>query len=150
MLKTRRHALLLQLIESGQIDSQQCAARLLAKHGFKTTQATVSRDLDELGAVRVRVGDDMRYAIPSQSSQFGAALPQVMREFVISRQTSGNMIVLHTPPGHANMVAAAIDRDKIDGVLGVVAGDDTLFVCVDERLGAKKVLSMLEERGSGE
>ena len=145
-MKAQRQALLLELINSGQVDSQQRAVELLAEQGIDVTQATLSRDFEELGAVRVRVGDGVKYAITVQASQFGAPLLQVLRDYVIRRQLSGNMIVLHTPPGHASMVAAAIDRSNLEGILGVVAGDDTLFICVDEKLGAKKVLDLIEER----
>ncbi len=142
-MKTQRHAILVELLQSGEIDSQQRAVELLAERGIEATQATVSRDLEELGAVKVRNAQGVSYALPAGGSQYGASLVQVMRDYVIRRQASGNMIVLHTPPGHANVVAAALDRSGIEGVLGIVAGDDTLFVCVDDRLGAKTVLEMI-------
>ncbi|MCB0354936.1 MAG: arginine repressor [Bdellovibrionales bacterium] len=145
-MKTKRHSILIELLETGEIDSQQRAVELLHERGIEATQATVSRDFEEIGAVRVRAGESTRYALPASSSQYGASLVHVLRDFVLRRQASGNMIVLHTPPGHANVVAAAIDRASLEGVLGVVAGDDTLFVCVNDQLGAKTVLEMIEAR----
>jgi transcriptional regulator of arginine metabolism len=143
-VKAKRHSLLIALLEAGEIDSQQRAAELLQEHGIEATQATISRDFEELGVVRVHSGSSTRYAMSSQSSQFGAALPQVLRDYVIRAQTSGNIIVLHTPPGHASVVAAAIDRGAVEGILGVVAGDDTLFICADEKIGARRTLKRLE------
>lgn len=150
-MKAKRQALLLEMLEAGQIDSQQSAVELLRQKGIRATQATVSRDLDELGAVKVREASGVKYATMAQASQYGASLVQVLRDFVIHRQPSGNMIVLRTPPGHANVVAAALDRSHLEGVLGIVAGDDTLFLCVDERLGGATVLQMIEklEREAG-
>lgn len=144
-MKTKRHAVLLELLESGRIDSQQTAVDLLEKAGIRATQATVSRDLEELGAVRVRDGGKVRYATIASSSQYGASFVQVLRDYVVSRVASGNMIIFRTPPGHANVVAAALDRTNVEGVLGIVAGDDTLFICVDDRLGGATVLKMMEK-----
>lgn len=148
-MKAKRHSVLVEMIESGWIDSQATAVKLLADRGIEATQATVSRDLDELGAVKVKTTKGVTYAISAQNSQYGASLVQVLREYVVRKQASGNMIVMHTPPGHANVVAAAMDRSGLEGVLGVVAGDDTLFVCVDDRLGAKTVLEMIERQERG-
>lgn len=119
---------------------------MLAELGIRATQATVSRDLDEIGAVRLRRPDGYRYGLGDRSgaSAYGAPLSQVLRDFVVSSVASGNLAVLHTPPGHASVVAAALDRAALEGILGTIAGDDTLFVCGDESAGGTGVLEILE------
>lgn len=143
-MKAKRQKLLMELLESGAIDSQQTAVERLRELGVVVTQATLSRDLEELGAIRIKAGQQMRYALPAQNSRFGAQLSQVLKDYVIAKKTSGNIIVFITPPGHAGMVAAALDRASFPEVLGIVAGDDTLFICVEESLGASKVLERIE------
>lgn len=149
-MKVRRQAALVDLLRDGRVTSQSEAVRLLAETGVKVTQATVSRDLDELGAVRVRSGGAAHYVLLDDIPAFGAPLSQVLRDFVVAKEASGNLAVLRTPPGHANVVAAALDRATLEGVLGTVAGDDTLFVCGDEDTRGRGVLKILEkiERGT--
>ena len=144
-MKARRQAKLLSFINDGLVASQGDAVSLLEKAGMKATQATVSRDLEELGAIRVRHLDGIRYSIAEDSSQtFGAPLKQVIREYVISNACSGNIIVLKTPPGHASVVAAAFDRAPTKSVIGTIAGDDTIFLCVAE---GKKIGQVKKELG---
>jgi transcriptional regulator of arginine metabolism len=142
-MKQQRQAVLFELLTSGQLLSQADAVTQLSAKGIEATQATVSRDLEELGAVRIRSDSGFRYALPSETSRFGISLAKVMREYVLRTATSGNLIVIHTPPGHASIVAAAIDRAEVAGVVGVVAGDDTLFICVAESTSPKSVLKNL-------
>ena len=142
-MKQQRQAVLFELLTSGQLLSQADAVTQLSAKGIEATQATVSRDLEELGAVRIRSDSGFRYALPSETSRFGISLAKVMREYVLRTATSGNLIVIHTPPGHASIVAAAIDRAEVPGVVGVVAGDDTLFICVEESMSPKSVLKNL-------
>ena len=143
-MKNRRLAKLLELIEEGRIASQAEAVSLLEKAGFDATQGTVSRDLDELGAVRVKSENGTRYEIVEAGSEYGMSLSQVMRSFIVSSAVSGNIIVLKTPPGHAPVVAAALDREPVKGVLGSIAGDDTVFICVAP---SKKPEKLLRELG---
>ena len=142
-MKNRRLAKLVELIEAGEIGSQAQAVKLLNKAGFDATQGTVSRDLDELGAVRVKTEAGSRYEIVEASSVYGMSLSQVMRNFIVSSAVSGNIIVLKTPPGHAGVVAAALDREPVKGVLGSIAGDDTVFICVSESKKTDKLLKEL-------
>lgn len=143
-MRARRQAVLRDLVADGLIGSQADAVVQLAAVGITATQATVSRDLEALGAARVRTPDGVRYALADTPSAFGAPLPLVLRQYVVSGAASGPLAVLRTPPGHASVVAAALDRAQLDGVLGTVAGDDTLFVCGDERTGGAGVLALLE------
>lgn len=139
-MKQRRQAVLVQLIESGVLDSQQQAVEELRRRGFHATQTTVSRDFTEIGAVRVSTSDGFKYVIHAPHSVHGASLERVLREFVLFSAASGNLIVVKTPPGHAGVVAAALDREEIPGILGVVAGDDTLFICCEEEVTPSSVM----------
>ena len=118
------------------VTSQEQLVGLLADDGVESTQATVSRDLDDLGAVKVRVsGGESVYAIPEHPADRVVPvdqLRQVMGEWVVEVESSGNLVVLRTPPGSAHVVASALDRTGIEGSIGTVAGDDTLMVVAAE------------------
>jgi transcriptional regulator of arginine metabolism len=122
-----------------EVRSQAELARLLADDGIEVTQATLSRDLDELGAVKVRVGaGPLVYAVPGEGGdrtprpggQVGdtGRLARLCGELLVSAEASGNLVVLRTPPGAAQFLASAFDRIDSDDVLGTVAGDDTVLV----------------------
>jgi transcriptional regulator of arginine metabolism len=147
LAKPQRQHRLARLLEHHAVSSQAQAVELLAADGVLATQATVSRDLEELGAVKVRVpGGDMVYAIPEHAKDRIAPEDQLKRVFgdwVVEVAYSGNLVVLRTPPGSAHVVASAIDRAGLRDVLGTVAGDDTLMVVVSERVGGVKVARRL-------
>ncbi|MGH9166055.1 MAG: transketolase-like TK C-terminal-containing protein, partial [Acidimicrobiales bacterium] len=115
------------------------AADLLAADGIDATQATVSRDLDELGALKVRVpGGDTVYALPEPGRDPRTPedhLRRVLGEWVVEVASSANLVGVRTPPGSAHVVGSAIDRAGLDGALGTVAGDDTVLVVAAERPG---------------
>ena len=131
--KVQRQALITRLIGEHEVTSQPGLIELLAGESVEATQATVSRDLDELGAVKVRVpGGATVYAIPEyEPARLAPAdqLRRVMGEWVAEVPWAGNIVVWRTPPGWAHVVAAALDRSRVGGLLGTVAGDDTLL-CV--------------------
>jgi transcriptional regulator of arginine metabolism len=133
MSKVQRQTTIARLIGDHEVTSQPQLIDLLAEHGIEATQATVSRDLDDLGAVKVRVpSGNTVYAIPEFAPDRLAPVDQlrrVMGEWVAEVAASGNIVVLRTPPGCAHVVASALDRSRLDGLLGTVAGDDTLL-CV--------------------
>jgi transcriptional regulator of arginine metabolism len=123
---------------------------LLAEEGVAATQATVSRDLEEIGAVKVRVPgiDRLVYAVPELPKDQVAPfdhLRRVLGEWVVEIATSGNLVVLRTPPGSAHVVASALDRAGLDGAIGTVAGDDTVLVVAAEHVGAGTLGVRLEE-----
>lgn len=143
MAKTQRQHRIARLLEQHAVASQAQLVDLLAAEGIVATQATVSRDLEDLGAVKVRVpGGDTVYAIPQLPRDQAAPedhLRRVLGEWVVEVGHSGNLVVLRTPPGSAHVVASAIDRAGLDGVVGTVAGDDTLLVVASEGRGGARL-----------
>jgi transcriptional regulator of arginine metabolism len=143
MAKPQRQHLIAKLIEQNTVHNQAQLVELLAGEGVTATQATVSRDLDDLGAIKVRVpGGLSAYALPElPKEQFAPEehLRRVLGDWVVEVAHAGNLVVLHTPPGSAHVVASALDRVGLDGVLGTVAGDDTLIVVVSEDAGGAAV-----------
>ena len=136
MSKHQRQHRISQILANEVVISQEQLVRLLADDGVESTQATVSRDLDDLGAVKVRVsGGESVYAIPEHPADRMVPVDQlrrVMGEWVVEVESSGNLVVLRTPPGSAHVVASALDRTGIEGSIGTVAGDDTLMVVAAE------------------
>ena len=112
---------------------------MLKDQGIEATQATISRDLEELGAVKIRVaGGDSIYAIAEYAPARVAPsdqLRRVMAEWVAEVTSSGNLVVVRTPPGCSHVVASALDRSALSGLLGTVAGDDTIFCVAAEDIG---------------
>ena len=144
--KPQRQHRIARLLEEQVISSQVQLVELLATEGMVLTQATVSRDLEELGAVKVRIpGGQMAYAIPELAKDRVApeeVLKKVLGEYLVEAAHSANLAVLRTPPGSAHVVASALDRAGLSEVLGTVAGDDTvLVVCPPE--GGQKVSARL-------
>jgi len=151
--KPQRQHVISQLLEHDQVGSQAQLVELLEDKGVTATQATVSRDLEELGAVKVRVaGGDTVYAIPEHAHDRPAPdhhLRRVFGEWVVHVAHSGNIVVLRTPPGSAHVVGSAIDRAGLPEVLGTVAGDDTLLVVAAESAGGAKVARRLRQLAGG-
>ena len=133
------------------VSSQADLARLLAEQGFQVTQATVSRDLWAVGAVKARTADgSLRYfwepgSDPGDSRD---ALAMTLSNYVTSVRSSGNLVVIKTPPGAAHVVAAAIDDAGIGGILGTVAGDDTMLAVAGEETGGPAIAKLIEELGA--
>lgn len=139
--KPQRQHRIGKMLSDRVVSSQEQIVELLGAEGVVATQATVSRDLEELGAVKVRIpGGEMAYAIPEHHKTQSAPddhLRRVMGDFVVEVAHNGNLVVLRTPPGSAHVVASALDRAGLDHVLGSVAGDDTIFVlCAESTDGA--------------
>ena len=134
------------LLGASEIETQEDLREQLKEQGFDVTQATISRDLDAVGAVRVRENGHAVYRLGVGDVDDGsrAALTSAFDEFVESVSTSGTIIVLRVPPSAAHLVAGRIDGARVEGVLGTVAGDDTIFVLADESVGTGKVLANIE------
>lgn len=149
LAKAQRQHRIARLLQEHHVTSQAELVELLAADGVVASLATVSRDLEELGAVKVRVpGGATVYAIPELPKDQVAPeehLRRVMADWVVEVAHSGNIVVLRTPPGSAHVVASAIDRAGLDGVLGTVAGDDTMIVVASERAGGARIARRLSE-----
>ena len=149
MGKTQRQHRIARLLEDHAVSSQSQLVELLAVGGVVATQATVSRDLEDLGAVKVRVpGGDTVYAIPELPKDRGAPeehLRRVLGDWVVEVRSSANIVVLRTPPGSAHVVGSALDRSGLDGLVGTVAGDDTLLVVADEETGGAEMARRLSD-----
>ena len=147
LAKPQRQHRVARIIEQRPVTSQAQVVELLAAEGVVATQATVSRDLEELGAVKVRSADgESFYAIPEQPKDRVAPeehLRRVMGEWVVEVAHSANIVVVHTPPGSAHVVGSAIDRAGLPGILGTVAGDDTCLIVVNERAGGQQIARRL-------
>ncbi|HVB05875.1 MAG TPA: arginine repressor [Acidimicrobiales bacterium] len=148
--KNRRQHLLAQLLAEHAVTSQPQLVELLAEAGVPATQATVSRDLEELGAVKVRMPGVERqvYAIAELPKDQVAPLDHLRRvlgEWVVDLAVSANLVVLRTPPGSAHVVASALDRTPLDGMLGTVAGDDTILAVASEEVGGAALAERIGE-----
>ena len=145
--KRQRQHRVAGLLERHAVTSQTQLVELLAADGVTATQATVSRDLDEMGAVKVRVpGGETVYAIPELARDRLAPedhLRRVLGDWVAEVAHSGNIVVLRTPPGSAHVVGSALDRAGLEDIIGTVAGDDTVMVVAAERPGGAAVAGRL-------
>lgn len=138
----RQHAIL-RIIGGRSVSSHAQLKELLEAEGFSTTQATLSRDLEELGAVKVRTADgEGAYAVPEYEPARiapGSQLRRVLGEWVAEVTASGPIVVVRTPPGCAHVVASALDRSAMAGLLGTVAGDDTIICVASEDVGGRRL-----------
>lgn len=150
--KTARHARIAEIIESRPVRSQTELADLLADRGVTVTQATLSRDLEELGAVKVRGTDGgaPSYVLPGEgqgplraAEQAPARLQRLLRELLTGAEASGNLAVLRTPPGAAQFLASALDRSGLPEVVGTIAGDDTIAAIARENLTGRELADLL-------
>ena len=147
--KTQRQHRITRLLESRAVSSQAQLVTMLAEEGIEATQTTVSRDLDELGALKVRVpGGETVYALPELPVHQVAPedhLRRVLGEWVAEMAYSANLVILRTPPGSAHVVGSALDRSGFPGVVGTVAGDDTVLVVASEDVGGAALAGRLAE-----
>jgi transcriptional regulator of arginine metabolism len=143
MSKLTRQQLILQLIENGNVANQEDLRRALMRHGQRVTQATLSRDIHELGIVKTGEG----YALAAEAGA-DAALPatsRLVREFVLSIREAQNQLVLKTSVGSAQPVAAALDAEGFEEVLGTIAGDDTILMICEDNRSATRVANRIRE-----
>ena len=139
MTKAARHAKIITLLEQREVRSQSELAELLADDGVQVTQGTLSRDLVEIGALRVRSSaGHLVYAVPGEGgdrtphvgefASFAGRLARLCAEILVSAEASANLVVLRTPPGAAQYFASAVDRVGWESILGTIAGDDTILL----------------------
>ena len=150
--KSARQALIARLIESEPVHSQNELALRLEAEGLSFTQATLSRDLEELGAVKLRAADGGVgvYVVPEDGSPVRGVsggterLSRLLGDLLTSTDASGNLAVLRTPPGAAQYLASAFDRAALPYVVGTIAGDDTLFVVAREPMTGADLATAIE------
>ena len=151
--KVARHALIRDVLARHEIRSQSELITRLAERGVRSTQATVSRDLEELRAYKVRGEVGQRYALPGEGSpvpeQPAGRLGRLLTELLASANSSANLVVLHTPPGAAQFLASAIDTSVLDEVLGTIAGDDTVLVITKDPAGGAALAARFLELAQG-
>ena len=147
-----RQARIIAVLSSRPVHSQGELAALLADDGIEVTQATLSRDLEELGAVKLRGADGGGgvYVVPEDGSPVRGVsggterVARLLGELLVSTDSSANLAVLRTPPGAAHYLASAIDRAALPDVVGTIAGDDTILVVAREPMTGAQLASLLE------
>ena len=160
LTKTARQARIISLLEAHQVRSQTELADLLSRNGLQVTQGTLSRDLVEVGAVRVRgAAGHLVYAVPGDGGDrtphvgefatFEARLGRLCIEVLVSAEASANLVVLRTPPGAAQYFASAIDRVGWDSILGTIAGDDTILLITRSATGGAETAAAFLEMSRG-
>ncbi|MFC3999704.1 arginine repressor [Nocardiopsis sediminis] len=159
MTKAARHARITEALTRNDVRSQGELARLLADSGVQVTQATLSRDLDELGAVKLRTADgSLVYVLPGEGGErlqrarpdtldlehvSNARLTRLAEDLLVSAEASANMVIVRTPPGAAQFLASAIDHTDFHAILGTIAGDDTILVISRDPQGGEELASAL-------
>lgn len=143
-MKSARRRDLLKILHEGRASTQQDFVDALGAAGHDVTQATVSRDLQELGAIKVREGGRVTYRFPDGVPLNGIRSPQrslvnELEEFAIDIRVAGNLVVVLTLPGHAAAVARAVDLAHLTDVSGTIAGDDTIFVATADAATAREL-----------
>ncbi|MDR4533304.1 arginine repressor [Glutamicibacter sp. PS] len=151
--KTARQARIRNFLAAHSVRSQAELLALLKDDGLEVTQATLSRDLVEIGAVRVRdTTGQLIYAIRSEGGDrspqtvltqevLDARLAKICQDHLVTAEASANIVVLRTPPGAANLLALSIDHSQLPSVLGCIAGDDTVMVITRDPAGGAEVAS---------
>lgn len=151
--KSQRQHRIAQLLEEHRVTNQAHLTELLAAAGVDVNVSTVSRDLEELGAIKVRIpGGETAYAIPEMPREQVAPadhLRRVLGDWVVEVERSGDLVVVRTPPGSAHVVGSAIDRAGLASVLGTIAGDDTLLLITSEGTGASVAKEVSDLSGLG-
>ncbi len=151
--RAARQARIVELIRDRAVHSQSELLAMLETGGIGSTQATLSRDLDELGAVKLRGADGGTpvYVIPDDGSPVRGIsggtdrLARLLGDLLVSADASGNLAVLRTPPGGAPYLASALDRAALHDVVGTIAGDDTLMVVAREPLTGAQLVALLRD-----
>ena len=148
-LKERRQRAIADLIRGGELSSQEELADQLSDLGFAVTQATISRDLEHIGAVKVRRAGQLSYALPDQVQAAPVGrLDSILRDFVRSIDTAANLVVIKTPPGTAHLVGVALDQANMAEIVGTICGDDTIFAACKNDSGADLLCARLKSASS--
>jgi transcriptional regulator of arginine metabolism len=148
VMKQLRQRAIRDLVEQRPIRTQQELAAALRERGFRTTQATISRDVAELGLIKAGRGGTQAYALPPRLREADASgeerVKRLLHDMPVEIREAGTMLVLRTLPGSAHPLAAALDRARWPEVVGSIAGDDTVFVAFADRSALGRVKHRLE------
>lgn len=155
-----RQARIVELLREHAVRSQPELVALLAAEGVDVTQATLSRDLLDLRAEKVRVGRDLVYAVPGEGgdrtpraavdpAEVDTRLRRLCEELLVSAEPSAQLVLARTPPGAASYLASAIDHARLGGVVGTIAGDDTVLVVAADPEGGAALAERLLALASG-
>ncbi|TMJ14781.1 MAG: arginine repressor [Alphaproteobacteria bacterium] len=150
--RIRRQKLIADLIRAEAVGSQEELTARLAAQGLTVNQATVSRDLDQLGAVKVKRGGALAYALPDQlgdSDWAASRLERILGEWVLSVEAAGNLLILKTPPGSAHLVGLALDQAQLPEIAGTICGDDTLFLALRDGVVAGALAERFRKLSEG-
>lgn len=142
--KAQRRNRIIELLSDFPIRNQQMLQSRLALEGINVTQATLSRDLNEMGVLK----SPDRYLPPANGTAVttnGSHVRRSLEQSLLSIDWGSSMVVLRTPPGHANALAVELDREREDDVLGTIAGDDTIFIAVRSAQAARTLVDRLKE-----
>lgn len=149
--KDRRQRAIAVLIRGSALSNQEELADQLAGMGFAVTQATISRDLVELGAVKVRRDGHLSYALPDQVQRGPSPrLTAVFRDWVQSVDVAANLVVIRTPPGSAHLIGVALDQSGLLEIVGTICGDDTIFVASRSEADATALAARFRSATEGE
>ena len=143
-----RREFIIQLIENNEISKQDELVKLLSQNGYKATQATISRDINELGLIKV-AGESVKskYALPKQKDDMHVTDEQaitLLRTFILSIENAQNLVVIKTLQGNGSACGMVIDKIKPEGVVGSIAGDDTLLIVTHNVQDALKVVNFIK------
>lgn len=147
-MKTRRQKKIQELISNEAVRTQEELARRLLEEGFDVTQATISRDIKEMGLIKISgMDDEYRYALQGEISSFSyqERLKRMWKEVVVSYDSSDSIVVIRTIPGNAQALALLLDNIGWKEVIGTVAGDDTIFLLIKPKDKVAKIINTLTE-----
>ncbi len=145
-MKNERHQKILEIIEKYEVDTQGALIDLLAKEGYYVTQTTASRDIRELRLVKGLTGKGTyKYVLPQIKKETNAsALSSAITDSIVTVDAAGNMLVIRTASGMANAIAVCVDQMSLEGILGSVAGDDTVMMVVRDAQTAQNLKNELK------
>jgi len=146
--QAERQRAIVDMLREGSATTQDEVAERLAETGFEVTQAVVARDLEQIGAVKVKREGKLSYSLPEKLGDRNwpvDRLKRIFAEWVQAVETSGSMVVVRTPPGSAHLVALAVDQAKLPEIVGTIAGDDALFIAVRSSLPAEPLAQRLRD-----
>ena len=146
--RSERQRAIVDMLREGSARTQEDVAARLVEAGYDVTQATVARDLEQVGAVKVKREGKLGYSLPEKLGDRNwpvDRLKRIFAEWVQAVETSGSMVVVRTPPGSAHLVALAVDQAKLPEVVGTIAGDDALFIAVRSTLPTEPLAQRLRD-----